>query len=168
MLSVFKNLNQFAGNNKFLDFFAIFFARLLPYLIFIFLFIFSIITENLYFFIFLFLAGFFSKFAINELIHIFYKRERPAALPGTKTLIPVPKNYSFPSGHASFFFGISFFVFFYFETLGLVLLLLSFLIGVARVFCGVHWFRDIIAGAGAGLISGLLLSYLFGVWQAIL
>jgi undecaprenyl-diphosphatase len=157
MFSVFKNINRFAGKWKVLDIFAIFFARILPYLMAIFLFFYSLHILNIYLFIVAILSGLFARFIINELVHLFYKESRPAELRGTKVLIPVPKSYSFPSGHASFFFGISSFLLFHNIYLAITFFLLSFLIGIARVFCGVHWFRDILGGFAAGLLSAIII-----------
>ncbi len=156
MISVFKNINQFAGRWKILDIFAIICARILPYFMVLFLFFYSIYISNLYLFVLAIISGIFARFILNELVHLFYKEIRPANLGQAKILIPVPKNYSFPSGHASFFFGVSSFLFFYNIYLSIVFILCSFLVGTARVFCGVHWFKDILGGFLAGLLSAIV------------
>jgi len=157
MISVFKNINKFAGKAKLSDGFAIFCARVLPYLMVASLILYSIYKSNIYLLLYAVVSGLFARFVINELVYLFHKSQRPAYMEQTKTLIPVPKNYSFPSGHASFLFGISFYVFFYSAPLATILVICSCLVGVARVFCGVHWFRDILAGAVAGFVSALIL-----------
>jgi len=156
MFSVFKNINQFAGKSEALDAFAIFCARYLAYLTTVFLFVAAYVSKNPYLFVAPILSGLISRFLITQTIYFVYKRPRPAKLESTKVLIPVPKAPSFPSGHASFFFGISFMVIFISIPLGIFFLACSCLIGVARVFCGVHWFKDILAGAFAGFISALI------------
>ena len=161
MFSVFKNINQFASKWKWLDVFAIFCARILPYLLVAFLFFYSIHISDVYLFFYAILSGFFARFVVNELVHIFYKEKRPAYLAKTKILIPVPKNFSFPSGHSSFFFGVSFFLIFYNLYLGIAFICFSLFVGVARVFCGVHWFRDIVGGVLAGFLSSIIIYYLF-------
>jgi undecaprenyl-diphosphatase len=130
----------------------------------VFLFLYSLYVSDIFLFFCSVLAGLFSRYAINEFVHIFYKRERPAVLPETNILIPVPKNLSFPSGHSSFFFAFSFFLIFYNINLAIIFIVLSFLIGTARVFCGVHWFRDVVAGAAAGFISALVVYYLLSIF----
>jgi undecaprenyl-diphosphatase len=163
MIAVFKNINRFADKSRFLDLSAIFFGRIAPYLMVIFLFGYSIYVANIYLFIYAMISGLSARFIINELVHLFYKEERPAYLKETKVLIPVPKNYSFPSGHASFLFGMSFFVFFYNINLAIIFVLFSFLVGFARVFCGVHWFRDILGGFFAGFLSVIIVHYLLTI-----
>lgn len=156
----FYFLNSFAKKYKALDIAGIFFARWLPYLLFIVLIIFSYFYNFMNVFWGALATGILSRL-INEFVHIFYKRKRPAYLDGTKVLVPFEKNFSFPSGHASFFFGMSFYFLFYFKILGIVLILLSCLIGIARVFCGVHWTRDILGGFFVGLMSALIINYFF-------
>ena len=160
MISVFKDINKFANRWKWLDLLAIFCARFLPYLLAIFFFFYSLYISNIYLFFYAVLSGIFARLVVNELVHVFYKELRPAHLEETKILIPVPKNFSFPSGHSSFFFGVSFFIVFYNFYLGIAFIFLSLLIGTARVFCGVHWFRDIVGGLFAGLISAGVVYYL--------
>jgi len=161
--SVFRKLNNYAKKWKILDLFFIFCARFLPYLIIGFLFVFLIFQKNEILFIYAIIAGGIARL-LNEVVHIFYKKERPAYLENTKVLIPLPKNYSFPSGHASFLFGASLYVLFYFPVIGLSLILFSFIVGIARVFCGVHWFRDILGGFVCGIISVFITNYLINLW----
>lgn len=159
-LSVFKNINQFAKKWAALDATAIFCARIIPFLMIIFLFFYCIYIYDIYVFSYAIISGLSARFVINEIVYLFYKRERPAHLGQTKILIPVPKNLSFPSGHASFLFGISFYLFFYSLPLAIIFVICSSLVGIARVFCGVHWFRDILGGATAGFISAITINYL--------
>jgi undecaprenyl-diphosphatase len=154
----FENLNSFAKKCKILDAFSIFFARYLPYLLFCFLIAVSFYYDFINIFLGALVAGCIGRL-INEFVHIFYKIKRPAYLAKTKVLISFTKNFSFPSGHTSFFFGISFYFLFYFKVLGIILLLLSFLISIARVFCGVHWTKDILGGIFIGFISAFAINY---------
>jgi undecaprenyl-diphosphatase len=156
MFSVFKNINRFANKSKLLDGFAVFCARYLLYVLLIFLLASAVIIGNWRIFIYPFLSGLFSAFVITKIIYLFYKERRPAELRSSKVLIPVPNNPSFPSGHASFVFGLSFLLFLYNIPLAIIFIILSCFVGTARVFCGVHWFHDILAGVLTGLLSALV------------
>lgn len=160
MFSVFKNINRFANRSKLLDVLAVFCAKYLLYLILISLFLFAYAIHNLYLFFYPFLSGLFAAFVIDKIIYTFYKERRPAESKNATVLITVPKNPSFPSRHASLLFGISFYLFFYSIPLAIFFTICSCIIGVARVFCGVHWFRDILGGVAAGFISALIVYYL--------
>ena len=156
-LSVFKNLNHFAGKSKFLDGFAVFCARYLVYLLVIVLLISAVFMHSRGLFVYPLLSGLCAAFVFNKIIYIFYKEPRPATLQGTKILIPVPENPSFPSRHAAVLFGISSFLFLYSFPLAIFFLVCSCFVGIARVFCGVHWFHDILAGAFIGFLSTAIL-----------
>ena len=160
MISIFKDINKFAGKWKWLDLIAIFCARYLPYLMVVFLFIFAILNRNWQILFYPLLSALFGLFIINNLIYFFYIEKRPAYLWATKLLIPVPKNPSFPSSHTEFFSAISFSLFFYNVNLAIIFLALTCLVGIARVFCGVHWFRDILGGLVAGVFSAIIIYYL--------
>lgn len=160
MFSVFKNINKFAGKWKVLDYTAIFFARFFPYLMVVFLFGLSVETKYWKILFYPLISALFSRFLISSLIYFFYKEPRPANLTGTKTLIPVPSNPSFPSSHAAVFSAISFALFFFNINLAIIFLVLSVIMGVARVFCGVHWFHDIVGGFISGFISSVAIYYL--------
>jgi undecaprenyl-diphosphatase len=157
VISIFRNINSFAGKWRFLDASAVFCARILPYFMVIFLAIFYVFTKNIFIFFYALLSGLFARFVINQIIYLFYKEKRPAQFGGTRVLIPVPRYPSFPSGHASFFFGISFYLLFYSIPLAIVFIVCSCLMGIARVFCGVHWFRDILAGVLVGFLSAAVI-----------
>ena len=121
------------------------------------LFFISFAQNNLRLFIYCFLSGMVAVFVIARIIYFFYKEARPATLQGTKILIPVPDNPSFPSRHAAMLFGLSSYLFFYSVPIAVFFLICSCLVGIARVFCGVHWFRDILAGAFVGFLSSVIL-----------
>lgn len=61
--------------------------------------------------------------------------------------------YSFPSGHTGAALAISLTIFSYIPAIGAVLIALSVLIGYSRVYLGVHFVSDVLAG---GLIGGLV------------
>jgi undecaprenyl-diphosphatase len=71
-------------------------------------------------------------------------------------LISGPNSASFPSGHAAFYSAIAFYILLKDKKLGIFALICAFLISVSRVFVGVHWPIDIVAGFIVGLISALI------------
>ena len=160
MFSVFRNINNLAKKSRILDAFAVFCARYLVYLMVTALFFSALSFHSKGLFVYPILSGLCAAFVFDKIIYHFYKEQRPAYLKNVKVLIPIPVNPSFPSRHASLLFGISFYLFFYSITLAVVFLVCSCFVGIARVFCGVHWFRDIVAGAFIGFISSLIINFL--------
>lgn len=63
---------------------------------------------------------------------------------------------SFPSGHASFLFGIAWFIFFENKKIGLLFLCLAIINGLARIILNYHYPIDIFGGA----LLGLLIAYM--------
>ena len=159
-LYLFNWINNFAKKYKWLDFLGIFFARHLPFLMIIFLAGFAFLSQNFGIVFYPLALGLFSRFIVNEAVYFFYKRKRPAYLDEAKVIIPVQKHPSFPSGHASFFFAISFSLLFLNIFLGFIFVVCFALNGIARIFCGIHWPTDILAGAAAGSISSILMYFL--------
>ncbi|MEK7664810.1 MAG: phosphatase PAP2 family protein [Patescibacteria group bacterium] len=160
-LYIFNLIRKTSGKWPIFDFFMVFFAVHLSYLLFVFFLFFVYSAGGGAVFFLPVLIALFSRFLINETIYLFYKRKRPPDAIGAETLIKTPKHPSFPSGHASFFFGLSFAVASYNMSLGIFFGILSFLISFSRVFVGVHWPSDILAGMIAGIISSFLVYYLY-------
>lgn len=156
-LLLFNKINGYAGKFKWLDRLAVFCAKWLPYLMGAFLFLYAFAGKNAGLFLLPVLAGVFSRFIINEAIYFFYKRKRPVEVLPIKSLIEKPRYPAFPSGHASFFFAISCVLWHYSLAMGAVFLALSFIVSLARIFSGVHWPSDILAGIAAGGASAYLL-----------
>ena len=63
---------------------------------------------------------------------------------------------SFPSRHTYSSFVIALISFLYSVPLGIALLLMGIALSASRVLLGIHFIRDVVAGAAVGIISGLL------------
>ncbi len=104
-------------------------------------------------------AMFFLADGLNDLLKDHFARERPClALGGVRLLIPCPRSFSMPSGHAiaSFAFAASFFIL----TRGMLSigwrlypLILAGFIAFSRIYIGVHYPSDV----GVGILCGIVL-----------
>ena len=80
-------------------------------------------------------------------------RVRPAlAEPGITALVPIPADASLPSGHAATAAAAAGVVALLHPRLRLPLVALVALIGVSRVYLGVHYPSDVLAGLALGLV----------------
>jgi undecaprenyl-diphosphatase len=108
------------------------------------------------------IAAGFTRLVLAEIIRRIWFVPRPFV---TLNFIPLinqsPAEASFPSGHATFYFAFSTIVYFYNKKAGILFFIASLFIVVARVFVGVHWPFDIIAGAILGILMGWILNKLF-------
>jgi len=167
---IFQKINQFAGKSVCLDSTAIFFARCFEYFLILFLLLFLVKNLKKYWPMVAqsFAAAILSRFIITNIIRWIWFRPRPFVQNHINLLF----NYnsaepSFPSGHAAFYFAIATVVFLYLKKVyprpkfwwgaGVLFFIASFLISISRVFSGIHWPSDILAGALVGIFSGWLI-----------
>jgi len=157
---IFNQINQFAGKWSWLDNLAIFFAKYFEYflLFFLFLFLLKDYKKYLKMLISAFVAAVFSRFFIVEIIRYFFPKPRPFVENHINLLLDKINQSAFPSGHAAFYFAISMVVYSYNKRVGILFFIASFLICLARVFSGLHWPSDILAGALVGIFSGWLIN----------
>ena len=94
----------------------------------------------------------------NQLIKNLVQRPRPfVKFTDLQIIIPTPSEFSFPSGHtASSFAAASVFYRHLPKKLGIPSVILAGLIGFSRLYVGVHYPTDVIAG----VLMGILLSYM--------
>ena len=101
-------------------------------------------------------------FIIERITYLFLKniskRDRPPArFPNVAALIKASDRFSFPSGHTSAAFLLAACVIPIWPLLGVVFLVWAVCVGLSRVFLGVHYPSDIVAGAALGAGIFLLL-----------
>lgn len=156
-LYLFQQINQFAGKWVCLDSVAVFFARYFEYFLIFCLLLFLISRFKKYWkmVIWAFVSAVFARFVIVDFIRFLWYRPRPFIENKVNLLLDYPDKASFPSGHAAFYFGLSTIIYLHNKKLGLFFYGASFLICLARVFVGIHWPLDILAGALIGVLSGL-------------
>ena len=156
---LFQKINSLAEKWAYLDATGIFFAEYLGY-----------ILAGLVFLLFLkkqkvilqvFLAAAIARLGFVELIRWLWPRPRPFIENHVNLLLDKTNEFSFPSGHAAFFFAIAAVICFYNKKIGLLFFLADFLISLFRVFVGIHWPSDILAGALVGIFSGWLVVKIF-------
>ncbi len=163
-LLLFSFLNSFAHVSPVVDAGIVFLATYLPYLVvlaFLLLLGYSIRSRKEKFEIFWVTIGsaLVARLGVTEVIRAFLHRPRPFLALGLTPLIP-ESSWSFPSGHAMFFFALSTAVYLYEKKWGIAFLVASGVIGLARVASGVHYPSDVVAGALLGALTAYLVNLL--------
>jgi undecaprenyl-diphosphatase len=98
--------------------------------------------------------------ALSALLKDVFERLRPPiADPSVTTLVATPHGYSFPSGHATTAFAAAVAVGMLHPRLRWPLLGLAALVGFSRVYLGVHYGLDVLAGAVLGTVVGIVSAF---------
>lgn len=163
-LYLFNLINSFTGKWEWLDYSAMFFAQYFEYFLWLCLVLFLVVNFKKYWRMVAeaVIAAVFTKFILTGFIRWLWFRPRPFVAENFIPLIDQsPKEASFPSGHASFYFALSTIVYCYNKKLGIFFYVASFFITISRIFVGVHWPSDILAGAILGILVGLFLNKIF-------
>ncbi len=163
-LTVFELIHGWSGHFVFADVAAIFFAEYLPYLLVVgfLVLVFRQPGPRRKFYLFAegSLAVILARGIVTESVMFFYRTVRPFALLGFSPLIN-ESGSSFPSGHMAWFFALAIVVWFADRKWGAWYFALAALMGIARIYAGVHWPVDILGGVAIGLASGWFIHWLF-------
>ncbi len=168
---LFFKINNLAADSRFLDNLGIFFAKDLIYLLIGFISFFALFAfwKKRYrgLVVWIIASVVLARGILTPLIRYLFPSARPFVNHSVNLLLVHDASNSFPSGHTAFLFALSSAIFFYaftkalsskeksfFLYLGTLFLALSLLVGLARVFCGVHWPADILEGVIVGIFSG--------------
>ncbi len=157
---IFRLINSLAGKNPYLDAFMIFSAQFIILAAPLALLILWFRKERK------FTAFVMLDIAISLLVSIIighlYYIPRPFVMNLTTPLIHHAPDSSFPSEHTVIMLSLALpFFFFRRYRWGTILLLLSILVGFARIYCGVHYPFDIL---GSFLVS-LIVTYILSVFR---
>ena len=101
-----------------------------------------------------------TSMAIKALVH---RPRPPLRYPEPKTLVPLPHDGSFPSGHAATSFAAATILSFAFPKFAPALLILASAVAFSRVYVGVHYPLDVIGGAALGVLVATALRLLVRV-----
>ncbi len=105
---------------------------------------------------------------VGALVRALHPEARPFVTdPTTRLLVTHAADSSLPSDHALVSFGVAGTVLWWRRLAGAVLLMVGVLIGVARIYVGVHWPLDIAAGALIGMGVGSLAAWAVPWWAGV-
>ena len=103
------------------------------------------------------LAAGLTRFPLGSILKIVFARPRPFVSLAHITPLIAETDFSFPSGHALFFFALATAIFCQDRAWGTLFFVLAVLIGLGRVAAGIHYPSDILGGAIIGILLGWLL-----------
>ena len=161
---LFYLLNGVVGQSAILDGVIVFIASYLPYLVVAAFIVFVAFSKysrqgKLELLLVAGAASVIARLGFTELIRFFYQHPRPfTALPDVHQLF-TDSAWSFPSGHAMFFFAMATAIYLYNKKWGIGFLLAAALITVGRVIAGVHYPSDIVGGAIIGALIASITVY---------
>ncbi|SHF25911.1 undecaprenyl-diphosphatase [Thermoanaerobacter uzonensis DSM 18761] len=167
-LTLFHMINGLAGHNIFLDKIMTFIA------------VYSPILYGMLMLVQWFIGGdkgkktsmnaFFAAIialGLNLIISTVYFEPRPFVHHKVNLLVKHPADASFPSDHASGGSALSFTELMYDKIIGSIMMVLTLLLLFARIYVGVHYPLDIIAGFIIGFISSKILRGLEGILSPV-
>ncbi len=153
---IFQKINSAAGSMRWCDQVMVFLAEYLMYILLVagLIYLFFAYQKQLKALIVAAAAIILSRGFITEIIRFFYYRPRPFLTHPVNQLLTHDISGSFPSGHMTFIFPLIALVYLKNKKLGVVFMVLGVLMGLARIYCGVHYPSDIFAGIIIGVFCG--------------
>ncbi len=91
---------------------------------------------------------------------VFGRTRPPFSLDSVRLLVDTTRSFSFPSAHASNAFAVASFVSSFYRRPRVWLYVAATLLAYSRVYVGVHYPTDVLAGAALGLAIGLGMAYM--------
>jgi len=152
---IFQKINNLAGQCSWFDKLMVFLAEDLIYLMVILglIYLFFVYQKNWHKILKVILAIILSRGIITEIIRFFYYRPRPFLTHQVNNLVSHDISGSFPSGHMMFIFPLIYFVVLANKKIGFVFIVLGVLMGLARIYVGIHYPFDILFGIILGVLA---------------
>jgi undecaprenyl-diphosphatase len=110
--------------------------------------------------ILVFFSGIFA-WCLAYILKLFFYVPRPFLKLSNVVPLLDKSDYSFPSGHATFFMALATAFFLSHKKAGYVFALFALLIGIARIIAGVHFPIDILGGYILGVLTAYLVKFLY-------
>jgi len=155
-----KWFNSFAGQWEWLDVLGIICAEYLifaiPLIIFL-VYFFSKNRKKMFSIILKIILALALVYTLNYLIGLIFARTRPFVnnneIYQLAKLFTKPTDFSFPSYHTATVFVFAFIVLLDWKKFGIILLVPALIVGLARIFTGVHYPTDILGGILTAIVS---------------
>jgi len=103
--------------------------------------------------------------AASALLKPLFGRPRPCHVMAVHLLVNCGKGYSFPSSHAANLFGQALFFGLLYKKWLPYALAFAFLVGVSRIWVGVHYPLDMIGGMILGSLTGAIVAGVYIKWN---
>ena len=101
-------------------------------------------------------------YGVAKIASIFYYDSRPFVVDNLTPLLPHVADNGFPSEHTLFGSAVAAVIILFQRKIGLILFFIAFLVGIARVFSGLHHFIDIFGSMCIALVTTYLVyKYIF-------
>ena len=150
-------LNSFLFQNNFFDYLVYFLAQILPFVLFAFIAWYFLFykKEPIKFILISFVIA--VSLAFSEILKFIFQSQRPfLEITQLAPLFMFGGADSFPSGHALVLGAFTTAIYFENRKMGYFFAVGSILVGISRVFAGVHYMTDILAGFFIGTLFVLL------------